>query len=104
MKTCLECQTSAALPPQPQRELQPIPPPEEPWYHYAIDLVCNMSQTTQGFLHTVVIVCYLTKFVIAWPLRIKTSREILSCQLEIYLTFGVPKILQHDQGQNSRAR
>ncbi|KAI6647702.1 hypothetical protein LOD99_8543 [Oopsacas minuta] len=29
-RTYLNCQTSAALPPQPQRELQPIPLPEEP--------------------------------------------------------------------------
>ena len=98
LRMCHECQTSVALPPQPQRELQPIPPPEEPWYHCGIDLVCNMPRTTQGFLHIVVIVCYLTKFVIARPLMTKTSREILGCLQEIYLTFGVPKILQHDQG------
>ena len=98
IKTCHECQTSAALPPQPQRELQPISTPEEPWYHCRIDLVCNMSRTTQGFLHIVVIVCYLTKFVVARPLWTKTLKEILGCLQEIYLTFGVPKILQHDQG------
>ena len=66
IKTCHECQTSAALP------HQPIPPPEKPWYHCGIDLVCNISRTTQGFLHIVVIVCYLTKFVIARPLMTKT--------------------------------
>ena len=57
-----------------------------------------MSRTTQGFLHIVVIVCYLTKFVVARALKTKTSKEILGCLQEIYLTFGVPKILQHDQG------
>ena len=56
------------------------------------------SRTTQGFLHIVVIFCYLTKFVVARPHRTKNSREILGCLQEIYLTFGVPKILQHEQG------
>ena len=80
-----KCQTSAALPPQPQREFQPIPPPEEPWYHCGIDLV-RLYRTTQEFLHIVVIVCCLTKFVIARPLRTNTSRRILGCLQEIYFT------------------
>ncbi|KAI6652983.1 hypothetical protein LOD99_4060 [Oopsacas minuta] len=98
IRTCHDCQTSAALPPQPQRELQPIPPPEEPWCHCGIDLICNMSRTVLGFQHILVIVCYLSKFVIARPLKTKTSKEILDCLQEIYLSFGVPNILQHDQG------
>ena len=69
---CHECQTSAAPPPQTQWELQPILPPEEPWYHYGIDLGCNMSRTTLSYLHIVVMVCYLTKFVVALPLKSKT--------------------------------
>ncbi|KAI6660753.1 hypothetical protein LOD99_10260 [Oopsacas minuta] len=97
IRTCHDCQTSAALPPQPQRELQPIPPPEEPWCHCGIDLICNMSRTVLGFQHILVIVCYLSKFVIARPLKTKTSKEILDCLQEIYLSFGVPNILQHDQ-------
>ncbi|KAI6660171.1 PEP-CTERM domain protein [Oopsacas minuta] len=98
IRTCHDCQTSAALPPQPQRELQPIPPPEEPWCHCGIDLVRNKSRTVLGFQHILVIVCYLSKFVIARPLKTKTSKEILDCLQVIYLSFGVPKILQHDQG------
>ena len=66
-------------------QLQPIPPPEEARYHRGIDPACNMSWTTQGFLHIVVIVCYLTKFVIDRSLRTKTSREIPGCPLEINL-------------------
>ena len=57
-----------------------------------------MSRTAFGFQHILVIVCYLSKFVIARPLKTKTSREILDCLQDIYLSLGVPKILQHDQG------
>ena len=41
VKTCHVCQITSALPPQPQRELQPIPPPAQPWYHIGVDLVCD---------------------------------------------------------------
>ena len=98
IKTCHDCQTSATLQLQPQRELQPIPPPQQPWYYCGIDLICNMPINTFGFQHILVIVCYLSKFVIARPLKTKTSKEILERLEEIYLTFGVPKIIQHDQG------
>ena len=63
-----------------------------------IDLVCNMSRTAFGFQHILVIVCYLSKFFITRPLKTKTSREILVCLQDIYLSIGVPKILQHDKG------
>ncbi|KAI6650089.1 hypothetical protein LOD99_6171 [Oopsacas minuta] len=98
IRTCHDCQTSAALPPQPQQELQPVPPPGEPWCHCGIDLICNIPRTVLWFQHILVIVCYLSKFVIARPLKTKTSKEILDCLQEIYLSFGVPNILQHDQG------
>ena len=44
-----------------------------------------------------VIVCYLTKFVVARPLRTKTSNEIGLFTGDLP-HFWVPKILQHDQG------
>ncbi len=89
---------NAPLPPQPQRELQPIPPPEEPWSHCGIDLICDLPANPMGFRHILVIVCYLTKFVAARALKTKTTRELLYKLQEIYLTYGVPKVIQHDQG------
>ena len=39
---------NAPLLPQPQRELHPIPPPEEPWTHCGIDLVCDLPTNSKG--------------------------------------------------------
>ena len=97
-RTCHVCQTSAALLPQPQRELQPIPPPQQPWYHCGIDLIGNMTPTSFGFQHILVMVCYLSKFVVARPLKTKTTSEILERLQDIYLIFGVPNVIQSDQG------
>ena len=57
-----------------------------------------MSKTSFGLKHILVIVCYLSKFVIARPLKTKTSREVSERLQEIYLSFGVLKTIQHDQG------
>ena len=38
---------AAALPPQPQKKLQPIPPPDQPWKHIGIDLVCDLQENTE---------------------------------------------------------
>ena len=90
---------TAALPPQPQRLLQPIPPPDEPWSHIGIDLICDMPKNSFGFRNILVVVCYLTKFIVTRPLKTKTTKEVLSQLQDIYLTFGVPRVIQHDQGR-----
>ena len=56
---------NAPLSPQPQQELQPIPPPEEPWTHCGIDLVCELLANSIRFRHILVCFCYLTKLVAA---------------------------------------
>ena len=65
-------------PPQPQRELQPILPPDEPWTHCGIDLVCELPANSTGFRKILVVVCYLTKFVAARAIKTKTTREVLN--------------------------
>ncbi|KAI6651856.1 hypothetical protein LOD99_4735 [Oopsacas minuta] len=42
VQSCRNCQLTASLQPQPQRKLQPIPPPDQPWKHIGIDLVCDL--------------------------------------------------------------
>ena len=99
MKSCHICQTNSAKLPHPQRELQPITPPERPWQHIGIDLFVDMPENSLGYKHVLVAVCYLSKYVIAHPIRTKTTAEVVAELLKIYLTYGVPKICQHDQGR-----
>ena len=77
VKTCHVCQLTPALPPQPQRKLQPIPPPIQPWYHIGIDLVCDLQQNSDGYKHLLVTTCFLSKFCAVRPLRNKTTKEVL---------------------------
>ncbi|KAI6661751.1 Gag-pol fusion protein [Oopsacas minuta] len=67
VKMCDVCQQTASLPPQPQKKLHPIPPPDYPWVHIGMDLVCDLPMTTEGYKHILVTVCYLSKYVLARP-------------------------------------
>ena len=90
---------TAALPPQPQKKLQPIPPPTKTWKHIGMDLICDFSESEDGYKHILVTVCYLSKYVAVRPLKSKTSEEVIKNLKNIYLDMGLPDIIQHDQGR-----
>ena len=98
VKTCITCQQTATLPAQPQRKLQPIPPPDGPWKHIGMDL-CDFPETPDGYKHILVTVCYLSKYVVARALKRKTTDEVIRELQDIYLELGLPDIIQHDQGK-----
>ena len=90
---------TASLLPHPQRKLTPIIPPKIPWYHIGMDLVTDLPLNSQGYKHLLVVVCYLSKFVAARALFSKTTKSVTDALSEIYLIYGVPTIIQHDQGK-----
>ena len=83
---------TAALPPQPQKKLQPIPPPTKMWKHIGMDLICDFSESEDGYKHILVTVCYLSKYVAVRPLKSKTSEEVIKNLKNIYLDMGLPDI------------
>ena len=89
-KTCVVCQLTASLPPQPPRKLQPILPPDQPWLHIGIDLICDLPVTLNDCRHIFVTICYLSKYVVARGLKSKTSEEVLENLQDIYLDVGLP--------------
>ena len=62
VKTCNICQLTSSLPRQPQKKLQPIPPPDQPWEHIGTDLICDLQTNSEGSKHTLVTTYYLSKF------------------------------------------
>ena len=89
---------TAALPPQPQKKLQPIPPPSKTWKHIGMGLICDLSEGEDGYKHVLVPVCYLSKYVVVHPLKSKIS-EVIQNLKDIYLDMGLPDIILHDQGK-----
>ena len=80
-------------------KLQPIPPPDRPWKHIGIDLICDLPLSPEGYKHILVTVCYLSKYVVVRPLKSKTSSDVIENLKDIYLDIGLPDIIQHDQGK-----
>ena len=81
------------------KKLHPIVPPRSPWHHIGIDLVTDLPSNSLGYKHIIVVVCYLSKYVAVRPLLTKTTQSVLEALTDIYLTYGVPSIIQHDQGK-----
>ena len=79
--------------------MRPIQAPRCPWHHIGIDLVTDLPANSDEYKHILVAVCYLSKFVVARPLLTKTTEAVINVLTEIYLIFGVPAIIQHDQGR-----
>ena len=98
VKQCHYCQAEAHIPHNHERELQPICPPSHPWKHMGIDIISDFGSDSDEFRHIFVAVCYLSKFVCAYGLKSKRSSEVICKLKEIFLTYGVPNIVQHDQG------
>ena len=92
---------TAALPQQPQKKLQTFPPPSKTWKHIGMDLICDLSESEDGYKHILVNVCYLSKYVAVRKyvavLKSKTTEEIIKNLKDIYLDMGLPDIIQHDQ-------
>ena len=62
-----------------------------------MDLICDLSESEDGYKHILVTVCYLSKYVAVRPLKSKTSEEVIKNLKNIYLDMGLPDIIQHDQ-------
>ena len=64
-----------------------------------MDLICDLCESEDGYKHVLVIVCYLSKYVVVRPLKTKTSEEVIQNLKDVYLDMGLPDIIQHDQGK-----
>ncbi len=69
-----------------------------PWDHIAIDLVTPLPLSENGYDTLLVIVDIMTKFCILRCLSSKGMEKIAKAVWEVFSTFGVPKIIQSDNG------
>ena len=89
------------IPPAP---LQPIPVTSEPFKHVILDCVGPLPRTKTGKEYLLTIMCTLTRFPEAIPLRRITASAIIKVLVVFFSLFGLPKIVQTDQGSNFMSR
>lgn len=63
-----------------------------------IDLQFGFPESQEGFKGLLVIVEYLTKYVVAYPIKSKTAPEVAEKLMDYIATFGAPKVILSDQG------
>lgn len=100
-KTCHVCQLTGK-PNQtiPRAPLYPIPVIGEPFERVIVDCVGPLPKTRTGNQFLLTIMCCATRYPEAIPLRKITARTVIKALVKFFSTFGLPKVLQTDQGTN----
>ncbi len=104
-RTCHTCQIAGkpnqVISPAP---LSPIPVIGEAFEEVLIDCVGPLPKTKAGNQYLCTIMCRATRFPEAIPLRKITAPVVLKALIKFFSTFGLPKVVQTDQGTNFLSR
>uniref|UniRef100_A0AAZ3NMD4 Gypsy retrotransposon integrase-like protein 1 n=1 Tax=Oncorhynchus tshawytscha TaxID=74940 RepID=A0AAZ3NMD4_ONCTS len=99
-QTCYTCQITGkpnqVIPPAP---LCPIPVIGEPFKHVVV-VVGPLPKTKSGNQFLLTIMCMATRYSEAIPLQRITSPVVSKALIKFFTTFGLPKVVQSDQGTN----
>ncbi|KAL1267260.1 hypothetical protein QQF64_002935 [Cirrhinus molitorella] len=100
-RTCETCQVTGK-PNQviPRAPLVPIPVIGEPFEHVVIDCVGPLPKSRAGNQFLLTVMCTATRFPEAIPLRRITAPVISKALVKFFSVFGLPRIVQSDQGTN----
>uniref|UniRef100_A0AAQ4PM80 Gypsy retrotransposon integrase-like protein 1 n=1 Tax=Gasterosteus aculeatus aculeatus TaxID=481459 RepID=A0AAQ4PM80_GASAC len=100
-RTCHVCQVTGkpnqVIKPAP---LHPVPAMGEPFEHVLVDCVGPLPKTKSGNQFLLTIMCVATRYPEAIPLRSITAKAVVRALIKFFSTFGLPKIVQTDQGTN----
>lgn len=78
--------------------------PSRPWEVISTDLMGPLPRSTKGNSFILVVTDYLSKFSLVLPLRKATSATVIKrIEEEVFLVFGVPRILLTDNGPQYRS-
>uniref|UniRef100_A0A8K9UAB6 Gypsy retrotransposon integrase-like protein 1 n=1 Tax=Oncorhynchus mykiss TaxID=8022 RepID=A0A8K9UAB6_ONCMY len=100
-KTCHICQlTGKVNQTVPRAPLCPIPVVGEPFERVIIDCVGPLPKTRSGNQFLLTIMCSATRYPEAIPLRTITAKTVVKALVKFFSTFGLPKVIQTDQGSN----
>lgn len=100
-RTCHVCQVTGkpnqVIKPAP---LHPVPAMGEPFEHVLVDCVIPLPKTKSGNQYPLTIMCVATRYPEAIPIRSITAKAVVRALIKFFSTFGLPKIVQTDQGTN----
>ena len=80
--------------------LSPIPAISQPFEHLIIDYVGPLPTSTSGSNYLLTVMCQSTRYPAAYPLCVIKARSVVKALTHFISIFGIPKIIQSDQGSN----
>ena len=84
----------------PQAPLHPIPVMGEPFERLIIDCVGPLPKSKAGHQFLLTLMCATTRYPEAIPLRSLKAKVVVKELIKFCTTFGLPKVIQTDQGTN----
>lgn len=84
----------------PVAPLQPIPAVSKPFEHLLVDCVGPLPRSRAGHCYLLTVMCLSTRYPAAYPLRSITTRSVLRSLTDFMSIFGIPRVIQSDQGTN----
>lgn len=84
----------------PRAPLVSIPVVGEPFEHVIVDCVSPLPKTKTGNKFLLTVMCTATRFPETIPLKKITAPVVVKALVKFFSTFGLPKIMQTDQGTN----
>lgn len=101
IKTCHTCQVTG----KPNQSLKPaplclMPVANHPFEHLIIDCVGPLPKSKSGSEYLLTVMCQVTHYPASYPLHTIMARSIVKALTQFIVIFGIPKIVQSDQGSN----
>ena len=105
IKTCHTCQVTG----KPNQVIKvdplcPTPAVSEPFDHLIIDCVGPLPPSKSGSVYLLTVMCQSTRYPAAYPLRTLSAKAVVRAFSQFISIFGIPKVVQSDQGSNFSSR
>ncbi|KAL0153020.1 hypothetical protein M9458_051619 [Cirrhinus mrigala] len=84
--------------------LTPIPVIGEPFDRIVLDCVGPLPKTKSGHAYLLTLMCAATRFPEAIPILSLRAKTIVKALVGFFSTFGLPRVVQTDQGTNFMSR
>lgn len=72
----------------------------QPFEHLIVDCVGPQPPSKSGATYLLTVMCQATRYPAAYPLRTITARSVVRALSQFICIFGVPRVIQSDQGSN----
>lgn len=84
--------------------LRPIPALDQPFDYLIMDCVGPLPSAKSGSQYLLTLMCQATRYPAAFPLRSITTKAVLKALSQFISVFGIPRVIQTDQGSNFRSK